>query len=79
MPRGTSSVFTRAFWARTTLMYISWEKGDHSVPNTAQRSFFTFTLYNLFLGKLKEKLSRKAHVKTDASTSDGAYASLGIP
>ena len=48
-------------------------------PNTAQRSFFPFTLYNLFLGKLKEKLSRKAHVKTDARTLDRAYASLGIP
>ena len=81
MPRGTSSVFTRAFRAKRTLMYISREKGDHSVTSKHGTTifFYLLTLYNLFLGKLKEKLSRKAHVKTDASTSDGAYASLGIP
>ena len=38
-----------------------------------------FSHYNLFLGKLKEKLAQKAHVNTDASISDRAHAPLGIP
>ena len=38
-----------------------------------------FSHYNLFLGKLKEKLGQKAHVNTDASISDRAHAPLGIP
>ena len=33
-----------------------------------------FSHYNLFLGKLKEKLARKARVNTDASISDRAHA-----
>ena len=33
-----------------------------------------FSYYNLFLGKLKEKLARNAHVNTDANTSDRAHA-----
>ena len=40
MPRGTSSVFTRAFRARTTLMYISREKGDHSVTSKHGTTIF---------------------------------------
>ena len=41
-------------------------------PNTVQRRFFSH--YNLFLGKLKEKSTRKARVNTDASISDRAHA-----
>ena len=33
-----------------------------------------FSHYNLFLGKLKEKLARKAHVNTDASILDRPHA-----
>ena len=33
-----------------------------------------FLYYNLFLGKLKEKLTRKARVNTDASISVCAHA-----
>ena len=46
-------------------------------PNTAQRYFFSH--YNLFLGKRKENLARKARVNTDASTSNRAHAPLDIP
>jgi len=60
MPRGHSlSIYMRFLSKKSTSQYISWGKGDHYFsPNTAQRSFFTH--YNLFLGKLKEKLARKA-------------------
>ena len=33
-----------------------------------------FSRYNLFLGKLKEKLAQKARMNTDASMSDHAHA-----
>ena len=33
-----------------------------------------FSHYNLFLGKLKEKLARKARVNTDASILDRPHA-----
>ena len=33
-----------------------------------------FSHYNPFLGKLKEKLARKARVNTDVNVSDRAYA-----
>ena len=36
--------------------------------------FFFFFHYNHFLGKLKEKLARKARVNNDASISDRAHA-----
>ena len=38
-----------------------------------------FSYYNLYLRKLKEKLTRTARVNTDASISDRADAPLGIP
>ena len=46
-------------------------------PNPVQGPFFFH--YNLFLGKLKEKPTRKAGVNTDAGVSDQAHAPLGIP
>ena len=72
-PGGTRLVFTRAFRAKKrTSLYISWEKGDHYYIQTRHNDLFSH--YNLFLGKLKEKLARKARVNTDASISDRAHA-----
>ena len=53
-------------------VYFSGKRRSLLHPNTAQRYFFSH--YNLFLGKLKEKLARKARVNTDASTSNRAHA-----
>ena len=50
-PGGTRLVFTRAFRPKRELHYI-------------QQSFFFLSDYNLFLGKGKEKLARKARVNT---------------
>ena len=60
------SIYARFSGKKGTLMYISRERGDHDNllhANTAQRSVFTD--YNLFLGKLKAKLARKARVNTE--------------
>ena len=46
-------------------VYFSGKRRSLLHPKTAQRSFFFH--YNLFLGKLKEKLSQKVRVNTDAS------------
>ena len=53
-------------------IYISREKGAHYYIPTRHNDLFSH--YNLFLGKLKEKLARKARVNTDASISDRADA-----
>ena len=47
--------------------------------SSKQGTTIFFSHYNLFVGKLKEKLAQKAHVNTDASISDRAHAPLGIP
>ena len=44
-------------------VYSSGKRRSLLHPNKAQRSFFSH--YNLFLGKLKEKLARKARVNTE--------------
>ena len=53
-------------------MSISREKGDHYYIQTQHNDLFSH--YNLFLGKLKEQLARKARVNTVASISDRAHA-----
>ena len=56
-------------------MYIPREKGDHHCIQKRHNVFFFFFFhYNHFLGKLKEKLARKARVNNDASISDRAHA-----
>ena len=56
-------------------MYIPREKGDHHCIQKGHNVFFSFFFhYNHFLGKLKEKLARKARVNNDASISDRAHA-----
>ena len=73
MPRGHSlSIYARFSGKKRTSMYISREKGDHYYIQTRHNDLFPH--YNLFLGKRKEKLARKARVNTDASISDRAHA-----
>ena len=49
-------------------MYISREKDDHYYIQTRHKDLFFFPLQS-FLGKVKEKLARKASVNTNASIS----------
>ena len=71
-PGGTRSVFTRAFRAKRELQCIFLGKKAIVITSKDGTTIF-FSHYNLFLGKLKEKLARKARVNTDASISDRAY------
>ena len=71
-PGGTRSVFTRAFRPKTELHCIILEKKAIIIKSKHGTTIF-FSHYNLFLGKLKEQLARKARVNTDASISDRAY------
>ena len=66
MPRGTRSVFTRAFRERRELQCIFLGKKAIVITSKDGATIF-FSHYNLFLGKLKEKLARKARVNTNAS------------
>jgi len=64
----TRSVFTRAFRAKRELL------GKKAIVITSKHgTTIFFSHYNLFLGKLKEKLARKARVNTDASISDRVH------
>ena len=72
-PGGTRSVFTRAFRAKRELQCIFLGKKAIVITSKDGTTIF-FSHYNLFLGKLKEKLARKARVNTDASTWDRAHA-----
>ena len=72
-PGGTHSVFTLAFRAKRELQCIFLGKKAFVITSKDGTTIF-FSHYNLFLGKLKEKLARKARVNTDASISDSAHA-----
>ena len=72
-PGDTRSVFTRALRARRELQCIFLGKKAIVITSKDGATIF-FSHYNLFLGKLKEKLARKARVNTDASISDRAHA-----
>ena len=62
-PGGTRSVFTRTIRAKESFtVYFSGKRRSLLHPNTAQLSFFPI---NLFLGKRKEKLARKAGVNSE--------------
>ena len=72
-PGDTRSVFTRAFGAKRDLQCIFlWKKAIIMTSKHGTTIFFSH--YNLFLGKLREKLARNARVNTDASISDRAHA-----
>ena len=73
MPRGHSlSIYARFLGKKKSSLYISREKGDHYYIQTRHNDLFSH--YNLFLGKLKEKLARKSARKYGASISDRAHA-----
>ena len=72
MPRGHSLIiFARFSVKKRTLMYISRKKAIIITSKHGTAIFFYH--YNLFLGRLKEKLARKARVTTEASISDRSH------
>ena len=72
-PGGTRSVFTRAFGAKRDLQCIFlWKKAIIMTSKHGTTIFFSH--YNLFLGKIREKLTRNARANTDASISDRAHS-----
>ena len=74
MPRGHSlSIYTGFLGKMRTSMTIFISKKAIIITSKKGTMIF-FSHYNLFLGKLKEKLVRKARINTDASTSDRAHA-----
>ena len=63
-PGGTHSVFTRAFRAKREFHCIF--LGKKAIVITSKHgTTIVFSHYNLFLGKLGEKLARKARVHTE--------------
>ena len=72
-PGGFRSVFKRAFRAKRELQCIFLRKKAIIILSKHGTTIF-FSHYNLFLGKLREKLARNARVNTDASISDRAHA-----
>ena len=72
-PGGHSlSIYAGFLGKMRTSMIVYRQKGDHYYIQTRHNDLFSY--YNLFLGKLKEKLARNAHVNSDANTSDRAHA-----
>ena len=63
-PGGTRSVLTRAFRAKRELHRIFLGKKAIIVTPKHGTTIF-FSHHNLFIGKLKEKLARKALVNTE--------------
>ena len=67
MPRGHSlSIYAPFSGKERTSTYISREKGDRYYIQRRHKDLF-FSLQTFSIGKLKEKLARKARVNTDAS------------
>ena len=63
-PEGIRSVFTRAFWAKRDLHCIFLGKKAIIITSKHGTTIF-FSHCNLFLGKLKAKLARKARVNAE--------------
>ena len=59
------SVYGRFSGKKRTSLCISREKGDHYYITSKHGTTIFFSHYNLFLGKHKEKLARKARVNTE--------------
>ena len=73
MPKGHRlSIYALFSGKKRISTCISREKGDRHYIQTRHNDRFSH--YNLFLGKLKEKLAQKAHVNTDASILDRPHA-----
>ena len=78
MSRGLAQYLCSLFGQKENFtVYFSEKRRSLLHPNTAQRSFFFH--YNLFLGKLKEKLAQKAHVNTERVYRIVRIPPLGIP
>ena len=71
------SIYARFSGKKRISMYESREKGDHYYILSRRNDLFSHC--HLFLGKLKEKLARKARVNAVASLSDQCSCPLGIP
>ena len=79
MPRGHSlRIYGRFSGKQRTSLYISREKGNHYYIQTRHNDIFQFH-YNLFHGKLKETLARKARVNTERVYWIGLMPPLRIP
>ena len=73
MPRGALTQYLRALFGQKENFNVYFlGKGDYYYIQTRHNDLFSH--YNLFLGKLKEKLARKARINTDASILDCAHA-----
>ena len=72
-PGGTRSVFTRAFREKRERHCLFLGKKVIIITSKHATTIF-FPHYNLLLGKLTEKLARKARVNTDVSISDHIHA-----
>ena len=74
MPRGALAQYLHRLFRQNENFNDNFyrQKGDHNTSKKGTTIFFSH--YNLFLGKLKEKLVRKACINTDASTLDRAHA-----
>ena len=77
-PGVSLSIYARFLGKKRTSLYISRKKGDHYYIQTQHNGLFFFH-YNLFLGKLKEKLAQKAHVNTERVYRIVRIPPLGIP
>ena len=72
---GTRWLFTRPFGEKSELHCIFLEKKAIIItPKHGTTIFFFPIIIDLFLGKRKEKLARKARINTDASISDRGHA-----
>ena len=64
MPRGhTFSICARFSGQKRTSMYVSGEKDNHYYIQTRHNDLFSLKIF--FMGKLEEKLARKARVNTE--------------
>ena len=70
---GDLSFFSGAIFGSPPLFDVLFPGPPCSISHNYRQHIF-FSHYNLFLGKFKEKLARKACVNIDASASDCAHA-----
>ena len=76
-PGGLAQYLVRISGKKRTSLYISREKGVHYYIQTRHNDLFSH--YNLFLGKFKEKLTRKAPVYILSEYVGSCSCPLGIP
>ena len=74
MPRGALAQFFRALFGQKENFNVYFSGKKVIIITSKHGTTIYFSRYNLFLGKRKEKLARKARVNTVASISDRAHA-----